>query len=97
MSDVIKETIAGPLLNEVKKGKLRWYYVSMATQTEFRGGFHIEARGPAEVVLLMHGLRFREDGTELQIVDPIDTEIVKEIPESMRWRKLSLEEVKSIE
>lgn len=47
MNDEAKERIRSSLFKDVTTGKLGWYYISVA-DTEFRGGYLIEARGPTE-------------------------------------------------
>jgi len=89
----IAQRIQTLLLEELRAGKLGWYYVSVADDDEFKGGYFIEARGPTEANHLLHTLGWWVQGCCTKTQGPLPEE---KIPESYRWRRLSKEEVKAI-
>jgi hypothetical protein len=86
------------LLEEVKTGKLGWYYISISNLSEFYGGCLIEARGPTEAWFLMHRLGIYPAGGSYSTSTsgPFDPEPMQKIPEEQRWRRLSQEEVHTL-
>jgi hypothetical protein len=80
------------LLEDVKTGSLSWFYISVA-DTEFRGGYVIQARGPTEAWTLFHRLDWGYKGANT-ITCPIPEEQMVNIPASMRWRKLTKDYVR---
>jgi hypothetical protein len=82
------------LLEDVKTGSLSWFYISVA-DTEFRGGYVIQARGPTEAWTLFHRLDWGYKGANT-ITCPIPEEQMVNIPASMRWRKLTKDEANKL-
>jgi hypothetical protein len=88
MVDEVKKRIQEELLKEVKNDKMEWWFLGMVD-----GGCFIKARGPTEAWRLLHGLGFWIRGGT-NSVGPIDQSTIdKMVPESNRWRKLTVEEV----
>lgn len=91
----VKKKVQAKLLEEVKSDQPRqWYYISMVRE-KFEGGVFLLAHGPTDAWLLLHRLGLYVEGCETSTMGPID-ENMKKVPEDLRWRRLSREEVESI-
>jgi hypothetical protein len=91
----LREKIAALLLEEVKAGKMDWWYISVADEKEFKGGYIIEARGRTEAWCLFHSLNWCPKDVSTQVTGPI-TEEMGRVPEGFRWRRLTKEEALSL-
>lgn len=96
-AEEVKAKMAELLLPELKAGKLEWYYISMADEDRFHHGLLVRAHGPTDALRLMHSLNLWDKGCGTMTRGPIREDVMKRIPESMRWRKLSLEDVEGMD
>ena len=95
--DAVRTMIAKLILEECKVGILKWFYISIANEKEFLGGYILQAFGPTHAWTTLHALgwypRGSDAGTETTLV-PDD--VIDAMPPSTLWRKLSKEEVESL-
>lgn len=83
------------LLEEVRTGKLGWYYISMASEAGFAGAVVVEARGPAEANNLMHSLGLYQEGCE-SLCLPVPEEALPMIKDSEKYRLLNKREAENL-
>lgn len=92
--DAIRAMIAKLTLEECKVGVLKWFYISIANEEEFLGGYILQAFGPTHAWVTLHTLGWypsgSDAGTETTL---IPDSAVGTIPPSFMWRRLSEEEV----
>lgn len=95
--DAIRAMIAKLTLEECKVGVLKWFYISLANEKEFLGGYILQAFGPTHAWVTLHALGWypsgSDAGTETTLV-PGD--VIEVMDPSVLWRKLSKEEVGSL-
>lgn len=91
-----RKRMAELILPELQAGDRRWFYISIANQTKFLGGVIVQAFGPTDAWRIMHCLDLypRDRGADTQTYE---FERDKTIPDELKWRLLSLEEVESIQ
>lgn len=90
----IRAKAAGMILDELKAGNRRWFYISMAGAEGFYGGAYINAFGFADANNLLHALTIYPVGASLETRGyelPLD--VALQIPEGQKWRLLTREEV----
>jgi hypothetical protein len=95
----VKKRRQAMLLEDVSKGTLSWWYISVANDDEFKGGFFLQARGPTEAWCLLHNLGWfpYNEGCDTQTYGPIPEDLIdEEAPAEFRWRKLTKEEVTNL-
>jgi hypothetical protein len=95
--NTVREKVAEKLLAEVSSGApLSWYYISVAGDEEFFGGYLIQARGETEAWVLFHGLGWypTEVGASTMTTKVPD---IGKVPVSMRWRRLTKEDLAEID
>lgn len=95
---VLKRRIAARLLPELMSEEPRkWYYLSMANDTTFFCGVYVKAHGMTDAWCMMQGLNMTPHPDEFEtLCYECDEHAMEKVPLSMRWRKLSCEEVESI-
>lgn len=93
--DEVKAKVNSLLLAELKHHQgLQWYYISVAIEGEFLGGYFIEARGKTEAWTWLHTLEWYPRGSNASTITigPIDPAKMQNIPFTMRWRRLGKNE-----
>jgi hypothetical protein len=88
----VRARISKALLEELKQDVFNWYYISIADNKAFWGGYIIKARGPTEAWCLMHSMNWYPKGSECGTQTTEIPDITK-VPEDMRWRKLTQEDL----
>lgn len=92
--DEVRAMIAKLTLEECKVGVLKWFYITLANEKEFLGGYILQAFGPTHAWATFHALGWypkgSEAGTETLLV-PDD--VIESMDPSVLWRRLSQEEV----
>lgn len=91
----LKERMREMMLEELKDGEFRWWWVSMAGK-EFGAAFVIRCLGPNHYTHIIHTMGWYIIGCETRGF-PLDEEAVARIPENMRWRPLNRAEAESLQ
>lgn len=94
----LKSRVAELLVEELKEGNRRWFYISMADKDTFFGGIFVQAFGPTDAWCLMHSLNVtppRPAKYETMTME-VPEDKVHLIPDNKKWRKLNREEATSI-
>lgn len=93
---LLKERIRELMMAELKEGKLRWWWVSMAAPGKFGAAFVVRCLGPTHYTYIIHTMDWYIQGCSTQGF-PLDEEAVAKIPEDMRWRPLTRAEAESLQ
>jgi hypothetical protein len=94
-----KERVAEALLAELKSdGRERWFYISMATDGGFHGGFYLQCRGPTVAWARAHALNWFPPNCESQTLGPIADDLIERVvPKEYRYRRLSREDIEGLD
>lgn len=84
------------MLDEMKEGKLRWYFISTANEQEFTGGWLVRALGPTHAVHTLHVMGWFPKGSSTQTTGPIPGDAVDRVPHELRWTKLTKEQAENL-
>lgn len=84
------------MIDELKEGKLRWYFVSTANEQDFTGGWLVRALGPTHAVSILHTMGWFPRGSTTQTQGPFPGEAVDRVPMDQRWTKLTKEQAENL-
>lgn len=94
----VKKRVEGMLLEELKAGQRDWYFISCANAEGFGCGFYVEAFGPTDAFRLSHALGLYPEGSGCETLTlKVSPDKVHKIPQGHRWRRLTREEIMSID
>lgn len=96
---VRRQNVARMLLEELKQGERRWYYISFGSFNPAHGGVVVHAFGPTDAWRMMHTLDLYPrdaDPGDTGTHGPIPEEVLPKIPEEQRWRLLSKTEATNL-
>ena len=94
----VKARVAELLLPELKNGVEEWYYISIADEKEFYGGYLVKGYGFTDAWCKVHNLNWFPRGGRhsTETTGPISEETMAKIPTSQRWRRLNKEEAENL-
>lgn len=92
----LREKVAELLLADLLTGTDQWWYISVASDSGFVGGWLIPGKGPTDAWTRLHGLNAIPKGASTLTNGPVSDEALEKIPDSMRLRQLSKTESENL-